>query len=431
MTKSKNYLKEKKEIDVTKLFGNIVNCIHKIDKKEQQEIGKIFRNNLKCFPDVEEYTIPTYLKKNNQLAIRVSPPLKKISKVQKGMIFIFLASLCYYFFNDTYAERRCNFIYNDKVKDATEIYERYISSYMATEPLREHLEKKKIEFEEKKKTREKSLLLYEPKELTITNVVEKFSFPDFMLPDSLKKKERMIKLYKNDMELMEMGRLIQSTEKTLKNAGVDDKKIFKRNAQKMKMRLQNDIELYEKERKNCISENKLNELFFYGMSSVIIISQIFDRSLIQFILGFAPFSAELNHHKVDMMLACFLNTVYMKEVVYGKMVNLITEGVFSKLAEKARKGTLDEIFNIPNTIYTVLATLIGGTILYVYISKKLKSLGKEKTPKSENSKNKTPKIKTPSKITSTMKRKTNKSMRARTPRGKDKFEKLMKSFKDM
>lgn len=121
----------------------------------------------------------------------------------------------------------------------------------------------------------------------------------------------------------------------------------------------------------------------------------------------------------------------MKEVVYGKMVNLITEGVFSKLAEKARKGTLDEIFNIPNTIYTVLATLIGGTILYVYISKKLKSLGKEKAPKSENSKNKTPKIKTPSKITSTMKRKTNKSMRARTPRGKDKFEKLMKSFKDM
>ena len=235
-----------------------------------------------------------------------------------------------------------------------------------------------------------------------------------------------IKLYKNDLELMEMSRLIQSTEDTLKNAGVDDKQIFKRNAKKMKRKLESDVELYESERKNCMSENKLNELFFYGMSSVITFSQIYDTSLIQFILAFSPYSAELNNHGVDMMLACFLNTIFFQKIGYGKMIDLISQEVFSKLAEKAKEGTLEDIFNIPNLIYTVLTTLIGATTLYILISKKIKNSGL----KGKSSKDTITRSKTPKNVKSIVKRKANKPLKARTPRGKEKFEKLMKSFEN-
>lgn len=360
-------MKIDKEEEINKGFLRIIHCLNDLPIQKQKKIGKMFRNNLEFFPKAKKQAIPKYLKPDNSIPIQSSPPnfLK-----QKTMIFVFLATLCYYFFNDNVQRRRCDFIYQREIEELYNDYDMYISSWEITKPIRENLNTKKLEYEKIKKENAKALALYNPNRGSLLGMANPFSkqkSTGLVLSQEIKSE---FDKKKNDLLIME--NLIVSTETTLRRAGLETEKTFQKNTARLKSNLKENIQIKKEKKEICIETNKTNELFFYAMTSIITIYQLFDRenNIVQFILSFTPYSAVLNNHNVDFMLVCFLNAVYFREIGYRKIANKVAENVFYSLAQRAKEGNLGEVFNLTNAFYSFFTTFIIAFTIYVIIKEK-------------------------------------------------------------
>lgn len=422
MTISKKYISKSEEEEVNPFhhFLNVIHFFQKICLKKQEEITKIFLNNLRYFPETKKFAEEHYLK-NGILTIKSSPPKKYlISKTMKCMIFVFLASLCYYFFNNQIQEKWCTNIYDKEVKEANEVYNNYISSWEVTEPIREDLLRKKLYLQEKKKEHSSQLALYKPTQ-SITDMINIFKPKSTAVVLSDEKK---MELEYNEQQLFLMETIITSVEETLKKSGTDTINHFNKNVKKGEEKLKKDLKLYEEKKEECILRNKTNELFFHTISAILMISSLYDRSIIHFILDFLPYSAVLNNHGVDFMLVLFFNILYWIEIGYKKIAGLVSYEIFSILTIKAKEGTLSEVFNIRNTILTIGTVFIIGYSMFIILKHELK---KKLNDKKSKRKTITSGRKTPKTPRSIIKRKSNKT--PHTPRRKNKqFEELLERY---
>lgn len=423
MTVSKKYMlnhQKEEELDPFHYFLNVIHSFEKIPLKKQEKITEIFINNLNYFPETKKFTEEHYLK-NGKLTIKSSPPKKYIiSKTMKCMIFVFLASLCYYFFNNQIQEKWCSNIYDQEVKEANEVYNNYISSWEATEPIREDLLRKKLYLQGKKKEHSSQLAVYKPTQ----SIIDKINIFKPVSTAVVLSDEKKMELEYNEQQLVVMETIITSVEETLKKSGTDTFERFNKNVKKGQYKLEKDLKLYADKKEECIIRNKTNELFFHTISAIIMISTLFDRSIIHFILNFSPYSAVLNDHGVDFMLVLFFNILYWIEIGYGKIAGLISYEIFSTLTKKAKEGTLSEVFNMRNTILTIGVIFIIGYSMFIILKHELKKkfIDKKSKHKTTTSRRKTPK--TPRSI---VKRKSNKT--PHTPRRKNKqFEELLERY---
>ena len=91
-----------------------------------------------------------------------------------------------------------------------------------------------------------------------------------------------------------------------------------------------DIEIYKKNLEICIKENSMDKLFLTVYYTVFMITNIYDSSIFQCIIGLLPYSEIFLKVKTDRIINLTLSGIYMKYIGYDYLINDVGKYVFER-----------------------------------------------------------------------------------------------------